>query len=113
MNLFVRQMIFTSLNTKIMGDIKKKGLTDQLGKLKSISFILTREKTVQRVVFEKYTGENALTVEDRDKFAAMVSIDVKKELASCHTILASLFFETKKIVVNKVFTDRENEITTY
>lgn len=94
-----------------MVDIKNKGMFDKTGELKSINFILRKDSTIQRVVFEKYSGDSTLTVDDRDKFAQIVSIDIKKEMNNCTAILISLYFKDKNIVINKVFNDRPNEIT--
>ncbi len=98
MNKLTRHFFFSALESQIGNEVRKLSKVD-LGKLISISFIVTKEKTIQRVKFEKKEGDSELTDAERKGFASTVGIDIEKELSTCKSIFCMVSMEKKKIFI--------------
>lgn len=110
MNPILKHFFFSSLKNQLEKDIKKTMPQTDCGCLVSIAFIVTHEKIIQRVKFEKYEGDSVLTPDEKKKFCSMVSIDVDKEMIECKSIFCILNVPKKNICITYNYLDsRENK----
>lgn len=109
-NKLQRLMFFSAMRITFKNMIRVKHPDSDVGKFLQLSFILTKDKTVQKVKFERYEGDSDLTEKQRDEFAKVISLDLKKELPTCKSMFIIFNIEKKTIFVQKNFTDKKPEL---
>lgn len=96
MNKALKNMFFSVLKNKFesiakdsMKEKHKKELKTNkeaklfdCGKVLELSYLVTKEKTMQVIKYENFTAKSYLTVEEKLKFAGMVGVDIQKEESS-------------------------------
>lgn len=93
MNPLLKNLVFSTMATQFENIAKqamKKKYEKELktnkdaklfecGKILRLSFLVEKTKTTQNVEYENYKGSEVLTEEEKNKFAAMLNVDMKKE----------------------------------
>lgn len=105
----IRHFIFSQLEIGLyqMVALKKEANGDQnyYGKLISVNFIVDKDKTVQRCIFEKHTGDNILKPEQEKEFCSIIQVDLKTEREVCKAIFCRLDIATQKVHIERILND--------
>ena len=82
----------------------------KIGKIIHCSFIVTKEKTINRIKYEGYEGDREVTPAEAKNFASMVGLDMEKEFnttgesgSKCVEIFYSIVVPKKIIAVQYNF----------
>lgn len=97
--------------------VNKEAKLFDCGNFEELSFIITKEKTIQKIKYTNYKGMEELSPEERDRFASMVGIDIKKEQAQIsekgNPIKDIIFIANNdKKVINIFYTFTDNTVKT-
>ncbi len=110
---YLKHFFISQLVNQTESSLKKQKPNNDFGKFISISFIAgTDLKIIQRLKFEKYTGDSTLSDKDSKRLQSLLSINVEKEMKGendnkkpCKNIFAIINAQTKEIKVQYLFTD--------
>lgn len=112
MNKYIRNFFFAGLKKQTQNEMKAKLPTVDCGAFLSISFYVTIDRVVQRVVFERIKDDIVLDDAAISRFTSLTGLDIKKEIASekdkgCTHAVAVIDVVKKIIFIEYFYTNSE------
>ncbi len=113
LNFITRNIFFTAMKMQFEGALKKTLPNNTAGKLLQLGYVLEPDKSIQKVVFENYTGDSSLTKEEVKKMGYLISVDIEKELQKGFKKIIILIDVPKKtIFVTKIDNNNNKHLMT-
>lgn len=105
----LKHFLFSSFAKKTQKQMEKEFPEKKIGKLVSMSFILTHEGKYQTVKFEHYEGTEPMTEKEIKVFSRMTGIDMEKEIIKYKGVSKSVFIiihvPTKTVYITYNYVD--------
>jgi len=106
----LRHFFFSGLLEQSYQMVKlEKGNEMFYGELLSITFMVDKEKTIQRFSFSKYEADTNLKPEQEKQFCSLINIDLSEERKICRSIFIQLDMQTQKIFLLRNFDNGNKE----
>lgn len=108
----LKHFFFSSFINQTAAVVRKAKPDNDYGKVVSLSFIMTKEKTVMRLKFERFEGDSILSEDEKKKLLKIVGVDADKEMDNCTSIFAVLLAEKKTINITYNKNDGTSNLVT-
>lgn len=98
----MREFFFSGLTEQSYGMIKMKhGDEKHFGDFLSCTFMISKEKTIQRYKFTNHEADTTLKPEQEQQFCSLISVDLKQERKVCRSIFIKLDIPTQKVFITR------------